>query len=157
MNRVELLLNGHPRALFIAARYFGLDAANSLVHYHHAATKGYLRANFYLGRHYEKAKQDNAKTLALRYYTVGAGGGDAACRCVRSRLFQLQTNVAKVLAKATLERIPRQIIKKSGQAEAPIRELADAASDACVNRDMDCPDPVYVRAATSIPVLQSLI
>jgi hypothetical protein len=50
--KVELLLNDHPRALFIAARYFGLDAANSLVYYHHAATKGFLRANYYLRRHY---------------------------------------------------------------------------------------------------------
>jgi hypothetical protein len=79
---VQLLLNDHPRALFIAARYFGLDAANSLVYYHHAATKGFLRANYYLGRHYEKAKQDNAKTLSLQYYNTGAEGGDATCRYV---------------------------------------------------------------------------
>ena len=89
---VELLSNDHPRALFVAAKYFGFDAANSLVYYHHAATRGFLRANYYLGRHYEKVKQDSAQAHALRYYTTGAEGGDTACRYVRGRLFLVCNN-----------------------------------------------------------------
>jgi len=89
---VEALSNDHPRALFVAAKYFGFRAANSLVYYHHAATRGFLRANYYLGRHYEKVKQDSAQAHALRYYTTGAEGGDTACRYVRGRLFLVCNN-----------------------------------------------------------------
>jgi hypothetical protein len=141
-------LEGEPKALFIAARWFGFEPAKSLLCYQRAATAGYLRANYYLGRHYERAKQSNATERALQYYSSGADGGDTACKYVRSSIVLVTaSNLVKVLAQIALESAQKRVLPKKDQIKAAIQRLCVAAEDARLNRDMDCPDPVYVSDA----------
>jgi len=76
---VEILVHkGHPKAMFLKARWIETDPQLALRDFLNALARGYLRAAFYVGTSYEQEKK-NHKT-AVGYFKQGCDGGDSASR-----------------------------------------------------------------------------
>jgi hypothetical protein len=82
------LQQGHPKALFMQAAYFGLDVAKSTDIYLLSLAKGYSRSAFYIGLVYEGNKA--TISTAVGYYNQGASAGDSACLYVSFSMFSLR-------------------------------------------------------------------